>query len=647
MPQHLRELDGHEFATIQRELSMVPGLVFDSASPQLPRYIRSDCLELYWKHFHPSFPIVYKPNFLANKPPPLLLSAVLAIGSYYDSRQDAKLYSLALQEIAVKLLRQRENITAKSRISDLQTVLLLEILSKFCARHSNSESSARFRALYASLHQTQHTIAQNPLAVFKTLKDHRTEAELTTAHKFWLENEARRRIFHACNVLDAQQVALFGQRPTIVTHNNIPRVLPESRGGVDLPCQESLWNASPVEAWASKAAASTPVSVQTARANYDHASVEDYSFFQHQIINSQGGELHRCTDEVPSPPLSNVQISKTRFNYHVFQMTRYLPVRQILIVAGESWLLGKKVEYEADYIQARRIIREWLNLATTKTPDNRDANCVRAYWHALKVLRLLVDPFDLQSRWRTTHLLHEDWSVYLATLVCWAHSYGQNIAFVRTRASTSISTVTSPSLSRKRKAKDDNSSGQKRRSTGQTTSTVPFTPSMAAHTSQMPQTTRTVGHTDPEWALYGSAGNSAWPTVNYYNSTFGYYPTEQSLATVDAISYTTSTASTGLTRTATSTPQSQSSRATTAATTTNVPAIDNAMNELRAYLSSTDVDEPQDLLNLDSSAHNHIQGVLDSVRIYKIGAKRIIGGLLNDAERVLSRLAENRNKDMF
>lgn len=647
VPQHLRELDGHEFATIQRELSLVPGLIFDANSPDLPRYIRSDCLELYWKHFHPSFPIVYKPNFLTDKPPPLLLSAVLAIGSYYDSRPDAKLYSLALQEIATKLLRQRENITAKSRIADLQTVLLLEILCKFCARQISPESSARFRALYASLHQSQQMIVQDPLAVFKTLKDERTDRELKTAHKFWLENEARRRIFHACNVLDAQQVALFGQRPIILAHSSFSERRAESRGGNDLPCREALWNATPMNEWSQEATMSLPLNMQKARATYITASVDDYSFFQHQIINSQGLDYTRCSDEVPSPPPSSMPISKTRFNYHVFQMTRCLPVRQILIVAGESWLLGQKVEQQADCSQARRILREWLKLATTRKPDNGVANCVQAHWHALKVLRLLVDSSESSDRWRTTYMLHEDWSVYLAVLICWAHSYGRNVALVRTRTIATTSTRTSPIMSRKRKADGDTSPSRKRQSTGQSALPSAFMPSSAAHTTQMPQSSTSTAFADPQWAFYGQAESYAWPASSYYDPLIGYDQTGQASNLADATAYTSSVATTALTRTATNTPQSQASLATTTATTLATPAADASMQELKTYLSLTDVYEPQELLNLDSTVHSHIKGVLTAVRIHKIGAKHIVGGLMNDAHRVLSRLAKNRNNNLF
>ncbi|KAK5957744.1 hypothetical protein OHC33_000933 [Knufia fluminis] len=646
MPVHLRELDGHEFATIQRELSTVPDLIFDSARPEIHRYIRFDCLEHYWKYFHPSFPIVYKPNFVTNTPPPLLLSAVLAIGSFYDSRPDAKLYSLALQEIATKLLRRRgETITSRSRIADLQTVLLLEILSTYSARHASPETSARFRALYASLHQTRQILVQNPLAVFKTLKKEKSEDDLKRAHKFWLEHEARRRIFHACSVLDAQQVALFEQRATIVTHSNLPNKPVNTRGGIDLPCGEALWEATPLQEWSVKAAVSIPEDVNAARARYQAASVNDYSFFQHQIINLNTSANQRCLEEMSSPPERKIPLSKTRLNYHVFHMAKYIPVRSLLIVAGESWFLAKKIEQEAEYTQAKRIIREWVAQATV--PSTQMANSLKAHWHALKVLRMIVDPGEGPQQFRTTNMLHEDWAVYLAALVCWAHGYARRNSPHPAAIQVMQTPTASPSASRKRKATEVSTPSRKRQATIPASSVGPFASSTAAHTTQVPQSLSTTAYANPTWSAYGPVNSYSahWPT--YYDQSMMAYSAQADASTATATATTTDPSAYGSSvRTATNTPHSQSSLATTGVPYT-VPTTDDPMIELRTYLASTNVSAPQDLTTLDTATLTRTKGVLDAIRTYKIGAKRTVGGLMNDAERVLSRLAEGKNKDMF
>ena len=246
LPIPLSDLDGIEWSVIRRELSNASGLQSGDPAASLSDTIRWDCLELYWQYFHPSFPIVHRPTFLPTKPSPLLASAMVAIGSQYDTRPDAKLYSLTLLEIATKLLRRRDNITSRSRLADLQCVFLLEILSKYCARRVEVEMSARFRSLFASLDQARRTLATDPLAVFRTLRKERTADDIQRAHKFWLEHETRRRILQASSVLDLQQVGLFEQPATIVQHERSRRAgAGPLRLNISLPCAEELWETSP------------------------------------------------------------------------------------------------------------------------------------------------------------------------------------------------------------------------------------------------------------------------------------------------------------------------------------------------------------------------------------------------------------------
>lgn len=698
VPQRLLELDGHEFAEIQRQLSLVPGLVFDSTQHGLSRYIRWDCLNHYWKYFHPSFPIVHRPTFLPSEPPPLLLSATLAIGSFYDTRPDAKLYSLALQEIVTKLLRQRSNITARSRIADLQTVLLLEILSKFCARHVSAQTSARFRALFASLHQSRPWLATSPLAVFKTLKEGRTTEDLKRAHKFWMEHETRRRIFHACSVLDAQQVALFEQRPTIVTHNHLQHMRTDTKGAVDLPCSEELWEASanPMDDWALKAATSVAEDVQTARANYQTSSVDDYSFFQHQIINLNALADQRCAEEMSSPSRSGAKLSRTRFNYHAFQMVRYIPVRSLLIVAGESWFLGRKIEQESDFVQSKKQMRAWLTkISDASTDPVPDASM--AHWHALKVLRMLVDVNDNVQPFKSTNMLHEDWVVYLATLVCWALGYGWSnqapILTVPSNLSESLSQMPSPVMSRKRKSSTQAEIvPRKRQATihGPLTTTSPASMSMMAPSTTMTSMTQSpysnpvIVTSGPDWSTYNATAltnnnyTSSWDNTPYYDNLLTTYTTGTMSASVPApattseslkssLPSTTATTLANSARTSSNTPQSQhSSRATTTAPTlTSIPTDldlevdlaatlhqqhhddDDPLTEFKSYLSLTDVPSAHHLSNLDVSVLSKTRGLIESVRVHKIGSKRVIGGLMNEAERILARVLEGRGGEMF
>lgn len=172
VPVPLSNLDGVEWFALRRELTSAPGVISGHDGMEIMDTMKwQDCFECYWRHFHPLFPIVHRPTFFATKPSPLLAGAMVAIGSQYDTRHNAKEYSLALLEACLKLLSkvsqapspdligitpltlliQRTPITSRSRITDIQTVFLLEFLSKFRSRRADVQISHRFRSLYGSV----------------------------------------------------------------------------------------------------------------------------------------------------------------------------------------------------------------------------------------------------------------------------------------------------------------------------------------------------------------------------------------------------------------------------------------------------------------------------------------------------------------
>lgn len=427
-------MDGWEWHNIGRELSTVPGLLSSPNRTGVRDTLRWHCLELYWQCFHPTYPIVHRPSFLTStKPPPLLACAMVAIGSYYDTRPDAKQYSLALLEIATKILQKRPSITSRSRIVDLQTVVLLEILSTFCARQISAQMSTRFRALFANLFgnldQPKHAITTNPLAVFRTLGPDRSSEDLVRAQRVWIEGETRTRILHACSVLDSQQTILFDQPPTVRKHTLLSINTAAVGKRSNLPCDDELWEASPVERWAAVAQKHEYIQLVGGKPDPPPGRLAEYSYFQQEVINANGDGSLKCNLERGhnASPASQQMFSKILFNYHTTEMCKHTPIRNLLIVTGESWLLGRKIEKKDDYRRAKRELRNWLENSTPS--KNGLPKSTVAHWHALKLLRCLEIPntgeMPQVNILGTTNMLHENWAVYLASLVCWAHGYGK------------------------------------------------------------------------------------------------------------------------------------------------------------------------------------------------------------------------------
>lgn len=541
VPIPLTNLDGDEFEFIRRELSNAPGIISTSPRSDLPGAIRADairwdCLELYWQHFHPYFPIVHRPTFLPTKPSPLLASAMVAIGSQFDHRDDSKQYSLFLLELATKLLRRRDTINSRSRLADLQTVFLLEVLSKYCARRIEVDMSPRFRQLFASLDQAKRTLGTSSLAVFKTLRPKPTKEELNKAHKFWVDHETRRRIFQAFSVLDMQQTNLFEQPPTIVHHAKTRLSTETAKSSMTLPCAEELWNASPVEEWKEMA----EIHQHFEHSNLDVALASEgerkLDYFQVQTwLQFDATALQRfCFEEDDSVlPLLREGVAREdmAFNKHIMTMTKHTPLRHLLLVSGESWIFGKKLENESDFQTAKTSLRTWVDTA---------GDSLTALWHAQALLRSQIsfnaapnNPDLLYATFKSANMLHESWSLYLACLVCWAYCLYPSLSF-------------------------------------------------GSHGSHRSRT--------------GSIASAAGSSHSHSSSTSGH------------------------------------------------PSLmdpSDAARNAQLFLHGTKVDRPADLAFVSPASFGHVNGLLEVVRMQKI--QPLLGGLMNEAERVLFRLVEGRS----
>lgn len=497
-----------------------------------------DCLECYWKYFHPTCPIIHKPTFFATNPAPLLAGIMVAIGSAYDTRADAKVYSTTLLETATRLVSKRERLTNKSRLADLQTVLLLEILGRFRSRRPDSEPSSRFRMLYAMLHSAKSNVSQEPLSLLKRRQSNTKNNSLSMAYESWVFQETKRRIVQACFVFDTEQHYLFGQ-PRTLNHHSLPQLdLNNLKATPLLPCDDELWETSPVTEWEEKAMASFD-SVRTTSTSFD--------VFQARLL------LSHCLT-APSDDLSRQALMGRLYNvlrgqqehvadftYHSLMLAKCTPVRELLTVAGESWLLGRKLENEAEFKTAKVTLRTWVD---------EGAQSIESLWHATRLLRSSILPEDRGvgerdglSRFRSTHMLHEQWATYLAVLVCWAH--GQ-----------AASGLVSAAVARR-----------------------------------------------PSTATVSPSSDAAFSHTSHSSSGSG-----------------------------------QSFRS-------NPPSLldpHEADAEMRDYLHVTDVADPRALCRLDPTLLARTHGLIESVRMRTMAGR--LGGLLNEAERVLFRLVEGRSR---
>ena len=164
-------MDWDAWFTVWGQLSSIPGILSSINGMAITDAL--NCVSLYWKHFHPLFPILHRPSFGGLASSPLIAAAVIAIGCQYDTRPNAKAFSIGILEACSKYLlevckvhispseparkiltnlqHKVEPINSRSHVTDLQCLIMLEVLAKFRARRADVGFSAHFRRLYESV----------------------------------------------------------------------------------------------------------------------------------------------------------------------------------------------------------------------------------------------------------------------------------------------------------------------------------------------------------------------------------------------------------------------------------------------------------------------------------------------------------------
>ena len=395
--------------------------------------------------------------------------------------------------------------------------------------------SSRFRALFASLDQARRTLTTSSLAVFRTLRSDHSKEEVEKARRFWLDHETRRRTLQAFSILDTQQVAFFEQPATIIQHGRTRLSTDTARASMSLPCSEDLWETSPIDDWKTLATEQQHKEGNNMSQGLQSTGDAKLDYFQMQTwIQSDSTALQQLYFDTGSHMLSLVNDGtakqSTAFNKHAMTFAKCTPLKSLLIVSGESWIFGKKLESEAEFQAAKQSLRNWVSMGS---------DSLTALWHASALLRSQVsfssiasNSNDVQANFATTRMLHEPWCIYLAALICWAHGLYPSLSY-----STSGPASRAPSV-------------------------------MSAPTSSHSSSSSSSGH----------------PSL------------------MDAT---------------------------------------DAAQEAQRYLQATNVSVPTDLLQLDPNSLGRIHGLLEVVRMQKI--LPLLGGLMNEAERVLFRLVEGRS----
>ena len=235
-----------------------------------------------------------------------------------------------------------------------------------------------------------------------------------------IDVQSKQRLYLACYILDQQHATLFGRQRT--------NAFPWSGMDLPFPKRQSSWDARR-ESHVQEETARLRVWQAIDRGHLDETGQTSYDVFQSMLMMGclgDGAEFEspdystHTTGDFP-PTLGTMEQSpRIKMAYHTFQLCKHTPIRDLLAVAGESWVMAEKLGSQADYtaaqIEGRHWARGFMDSTIDFNIDTEQAPVNRAVRHALRIL-------ELHLNHPKTGLLFQEWSVYLASVVVWARAY--------------------------------------------------------------------------------------------------------------------------------------------------------------------------------------------------------------------------------
>jgi hypothetical protein len=309
------------------------------------------------------------------------------------------------------------------RLCDLQAVVLVEVYAIFKSRRPPLQFSKPFEDAYSFLANKHEALTPHPSI---------SEAQIASAYlEDMVDNAAlmidilsKQRLLAACYILDSQHATLFGRSRTTCYLG----------AGMDLPFPTSLVSWDGQRLPKKRLEPHDRVWQALDGGNIDESAQQrPYDVFQSMLMiacltdssnEGDAGFYPSDPNKDLAPVIGAMQPSaQIKLAYNTFMLCKHTPIRDLLAVAGESWVMAEKLSKQADFVASQVEARHWAS-AEGYAPNFHDAivdgeqgsPVQKAVRHALRII-------DLHMNHPKTGLLYQEWSIYLAAVVIWAHAH--------------------------------------------------------------------------------------------------------------------------------------------------------------------------------------------------------------------------------
>lgn len=371
-------------------------------------------LDAYWDSVQPLWPVLHKRDLDVHAASPLLKASILALGAHSTGNRRDLQNGRILYDRCIKVLQKRTiRHWHTYRTCDVQAVLFIELYSLFNSRRPPLHLSSAFETAYEYL--AADGVA-NPAILTFVMDPSLQPTQAFSDLEDCVEQESRRRLLAAYYLLDRQHAALFGR--VISTKVSL------LASSLAFPQPQECWESLQVQNLTEQ---DYPIDalhygilfneMEMAKSSSETSPQLHDTFASSFLLNGLLENVHMNTtaESVEEQGRCSARLSdhssRARLAYHTTMLCKHAPIRDLLAVAGESWVMAEKMRSQADYSAAQLSVRTWACDFESKSTGAHFALC-----HALSIIKIH------QSCSRTSLLFH-DWALHLASIVVWTRAY--------------------------------------------------------------------------------------------------------------------------------------------------------------------------------------------------------------------------------
>ncbi|KAL5373235.1 hypothetical protein DPSP01_012867 [Paraphaeosphaeria sporulosa] len=376
-------------------------------------------LNNYWRFFHAAYPLVHRATFESISQPPMLHAAMIAIGGQYSDDASVKRKSRILHDRCMRLLDKRELdvITEPERVCDWQALFLVEVMSQYRARRAAMALSSRFETLYQKLCNGFREVTSNIVENISALvqPENATYARWTQ----WIELSTQQRLLLCCYILEYQQ-------PTLLARNSHQSSIDCQGFDLPLPAHSELWDATTPSDWAMAAQQNPHQLTYVFQVTPDVMQTFD-TFQSSLIIASYYNHFNNPTPYLAPSNFQHIDhlldnSAVTKHQLLTAKLLQVVPIRALLAVSGESWILCEKTSSPQVFASYKTTLRSWISGLWTDGTDHQGQSAKDALKLAIEIAQHAMTAQTLTLRLE----LGADMGLYFAALTIWAATVAAN-----------------------------------------------------------------------------------------------------------------------------------------------------------------------------------------------------------------------------